>query len=40
MIIGTVLHEMLHSMGFYDEHSRADRDEHVIIYAQNIQPGE
>jgi len=26
-----VLHEMLHALGFYHEHARSDRDNHVIV---------
>ena len=34
----TVLHEMLHSMGFDHEQSRNDRDNFVKIVWDNIQP--
>nr|XP_002131103.1 plasminogen [Ciona intestinalis] len=33
---GTVRHEMMHALGFYHEHSRADRDNHVEIKWDNI----
>lgn len=36
---GTIEHELLHIMGLYHEQSRADRDDHVIIYWGNITEG-
>ena len=36
---GTVIHELLHSLGFYHEHSRPDRDQYIRVINQNIQQG-
>ena len=35
----TITHEFLHSAGFYHEQSRPDRDSHVEINWQNVNPG-
>lgn len=39
MGIGTVMHELIHALGFYHEHSRPDRSQHVFILYENIVPG-
>ena len=34
--IGTVLHEILHAVGFFHTSSRYDRDSYVVVLPQNI----
>ncbi|CAL8091364.1 unnamed protein product [Orchesella dallaii] len=39
MSMGTIMHEMIHALGFFHEQSRPDRDDFVTIRLQNVQPG-
>ena len=36
---GNIFHELLHALGFYHEHTRPDRDDHVEVQWQNIKDG-
>lgn len=36
---GTIIHEILHALGFYHEHSSSDRDDWVTIVWDNISRG-
>lgn len=37
-LVGHIKHEMMHTMGFYHEHSRSDRDMFVDVRWDNIDP--
>lgn len=36
---GTIMHEMIHALGFHHEQNRANRDDYVEVLLQNVQPG-
>ena len=36
--VPTVIHEILHALGFYHEHNRPDRDDYINVLEENINP--
>ena len=36
--LGTELHEMMHALGVVHEQSRPDRDNHVTVIKENVDP--
>ncbi|XP_052463329.1 astacin-like metalloendopeptidase isoform X1 [Carassius gibelio] len=37
--VGNICHEIFHSLGFYHEHSRYDRGDHITVLDENIVSG-
>lgn len=37
--VGRILHEMMHALGFYHEHTRPDRDRYIKIKEENVKKG-
>ncbi|XP_061886845.1 astacin-like metalloendopeptidase [Entelurus aequoreus] len=38
-MVGNIVHEILHALGFYHEHTREDRKDYITIVSENIMKG-
>uniref|UniRef100_A0A3Q1ETT5 Metalloendopeptidase n=1 Tax=Acanthochromis polyacanthus TaxID=80966 RepID=A0A3Q1ETT5_9TELE len=38
-IVGNIVHEVLHALGFHHEHTRTDRGQYITILSENIMSG-
>ena len=38
--VGNLIHELGHTLGFFHEHSRPDRDNFVRVALEKVRPGE
>lgn len=39
MLKDTIIHEAYHSLGIDHEHNREDRDDHIDVFIDNVEPG-